>query len=98
MGFGIYHFGEEHDDDDDDDDYYDDDCDDEDETKVWIINAPGPDSETSSITVLLIAATGTASVVGLGVITYLVVKGALATKAVVSATTSSGAGASSSAP
>lgn len=44
MGFGIYHFGEEHDDDDDDDDYYDDDDDDEDETKVWIINAPGPDS------------------------------------------------------
>ena len=98
MGFGIYHFGEEHDDDDDDDDYYDDDDDDEDETKVWIINAPGPDSETSSVTVLLIAATGTASVVGLGVITYLVVKGALASKAVVSATTSSGAGASSSAP
>jgi len=46
---------------------------------------------------LLIAATGTASVVGIGVITYLIVKGTLAAKAAATASSSSGTATSSAA-
>jgi len=59
---------------------------------------PGPDSDKSSVTVLLIAATGTASLIGIGVITYLIVKGALAAKAAATATSSFGAATTSAAP
>lgn len=76
MGFGIYHYGASHNETEDGDD-------DDNETDVWILNAPvdeTPSGGMSTATKLMITGVSTVSVVAIGVVAFLVVKGVMAAK------------------